>query len=112
MPGTYQHPVDHEFTGGRLFLRRTPEGREPVLQRLRRIEDQVRGPQRMLEQDRHRLDELQPANAVIVAMRKAALLICGQHMTAGVEHVARRANTEAVLEEVEPVLRPAIRKAG
>jgi len=104
--------VDHEFTGGRLFLRRTPEEREPVLQRLRRIEGQVRGPQQMLEQDRHRLDELQQANAVIAAMRMVALLICGQHMAAAVEQAAQRANTEPVLEEVEPVLRLAIRKAG
>ena len=103
--------MDHEFIKGRLFLRRTPDEREPILQRLRRIEGQVRGLQQMLEQDRYCPEELQQANAVIAAMREVALLISGQHLAAGVECAARSADPEAVLEEMKSVLRSAIRQA-
>jgi len=93
-----------------LLLRRTPDEREPILQRLRRIEGQVRGLQEMLERDRYCLDELQQVSAVIAAMREVALLISGQHLAAGIEHAARSDNPQAVLEEVKRVLRSAIRQ--
>ena len=86
--------MEHDFVDGRLFLRRTPEEREPLLQRLRRIEGQVRGLQQMLEQDRHCLDELHQVNAVSAAMREVALLIASQHMAAGVERATRSEDAE------------------
>jgi len=102
--------VDYEFLAGRLYLRRTPEEREPILRRLRRIEGQVRGLQQMLEQDRYCGDELQQINAVVAAMREVTLLIAGQHMTAGVECAGQSVEPAAVLEEVKSVLRSAIKQ--
>ena len=102
--------MQHKFSEGRLFLHRTPEEREPILQRLRRIEGQVRGLQQMLESDRYCLDELQQANAVMAAMREVALLIATQHLSAGVDHAAQSPQRDAVLEEVKSVLRSALKQ--
>jgi DNA-binding FrmR family transcriptional regulator len=101
--------VEHEFVDNRLLLRRTPEERMPILQRLRRIEGQVRGLQQMLEQDRYCLDELQQANAVIAAMREVALLIASQHLVAGVDHAVAGNSQDALLDEMKAVLRAAMR---
>ncbi len=107
--GEYYNHVDYEFSDGRLYLRRTPEEREPLLQRLRRIEGQVRGLHQMLERDRYCGDELQQINAVIAATREVALLIAGQHIAAGVEYAAQTSEPQAVLEEVQSILRTAIK---
>ena len=102
--------MEHEFLDGRLYLHRTAEEREPILQRLRRIEGQVRGLQQMLEQDRYCLDEIQQANAISAAMREVALLISSQHLAAGVEHAVDSSIRTEVLDEVKAVLRAAIRQ--
>jgi DNA-binding FrmR family transcriptional regulator len=102
--------VEHEFTDGRLYLRRTAAEREPILQRLRRIEGQVRGLQQMLEQDRYCLDEIQQANAISAATREVALLISSQHLAAGIDCATGSADQAAVLEEIKAVLRVAIRQ--
>lgn len=102
--------MEYEFKEGRLLLRLTPDEREPILKRLRRIEGQVRGLQQMLEHDRYCGDELQQVNAVIAAMREVALLISGLHMAAGVECAAQSEDPDTVLEEVKSVLRSAIRQ--
>jgi len=83
----------------------------PILQRLRKIEGQVRGLQQMLEQDRYCLDELQQANAVVAAMREVALLIASQHLAAGIDHVVAGNNQDALLDEMKAVLRAAMRNA-
>ena len=102
--------MDHEFVDGRLFLRRAAEEKAPILQRLRRIEGQVRGLQQMLEQDRYCLDEIQQANAINAAMREVVLLISSQHLAAGVEHARQNPGTTDVLDEVKAVLKAAIRQ--
>ncbi|WP_158746471.1 metal-sensitive transcriptional regulator, partial [Acidisphaera sp. L21] len=53
--------MDYEFRDGKLFVSRSPEERDPLLKRLRRIEGQVRGLIQMLEADRYCLDEIQQA---------------------------------------------------
>ena len=102
--------MDHEFTDGRLSLRRTREEREPILRRLRRIEGQVRGLQEMLKRDRYCLEELQQARAVIAAMREVSFLISGQHLAAGIENAAQSDKPQEVLEELKTVMRSAIRQ--
>ena len=102
--------MEHEFVDGRLLLHRTIEEREPILNRLRRIEGQVRGLQQMIEQDRFCLDEIQQANAMCAAMREVIVLISSQHLAAGAEHIARRSNITEVLEDMKAVLRGALRQ--
>jgi DNA-binding FrmR family transcriptional regulator len=102
--------VEHEFVEGRLLLRRTPEEREPILNRLRRIEGQVRGLQQMVEQDRYCGDELQQANAVLAALREVVVLITTQHLMAGAEHMAQSSSTAEISEDLKTVLRGALRQ--
>ena len=94
---------------GRLLLHRSPEEREPLLQRLRRVEGQVRGLHQMLEQDRYCVDELQQINAITAAMREVSLLIVSQHVTAGIDRAVKEGDVEAGVEEVRVVLRTLMR---
>ena len=94
---------------GRLLLHRSPEEREPLLQRLRRVEGQVRGLHQMLEQDRYCVDELQQINAITAAMREVSLMIVSQHVTAGIDRAVKEGDVEAGVEEVRVVLRTLMR---
>ena len=102
--------MDRKFVDGRLLLERTAEEREPLLQRLRRIEGQVRGLQQMLEQDRYCLDELQQINAIVAAIREVSLLIVGQHVSAGLERAIQEGDPGAGVEEMKTILRAALRQ--
>lgn len=101
--------MDYEFQDGKLFVSRSPEEREPIVQRLRRIEGQVRGLVQMLEANRYCLEEVQQANAITSAMREVALLILSSHLDAGVDYAIRSGNAEAITKEVTDVLRAALK---
>lgn len=103
--------MKHEFVDGRLTLRRTPEEREPLLQRLRRIEGQVRGLRQMLEEDRYCLDEIQQANAISAGIREVALLIISQHLSESVEFAAGEGCKELAVQEMIGVIRAALRQS-
>jgi DNA-binding FrmR family transcriptional regulator len=51
-----------------------------ILTRLRRIEGQVRGVQRMVEEDQYCLDVLTQLSAIIAAARTAGLLVLEDHI--------------------------------
>ena len=101
--------MDYEFRDGKLFVSRTREEREPILNRLRRIEGQVRGLIQMVEGDRYCLDEVQQANAVTSAMREVALMILSSHLDAGVDYAVKSGESDAVVAEVTGVLRAALK---
>lgn len=54
--------------------------KDALLKRLRRIEGQVRGVQKMVEDDRYCIDILQQAAAVTAAMDKVALELLTDHV--------------------------------
>ena len=101
--------MEYEFRDGKLFMSRSQEEREPILNRLRRIEGQVRGLTQMLEADRYCLDEVQQANAITAAMREVALLILTSHLDAGVDYAMRSGDSESIIQEVTGVLRAALK---
>ena len=101
----------HEFVDGRLLLRRTSEEREPLLQRLRRIEGQVRGLRQMLEEDRYCRDEMQQVNAITAALREVALLIVSQHLSEGIAFATEGEQRETAIAEMLSVMRAALRQA-
>ena len=76
------------FEDGRLLLRRSPDDRKPLIDRLNRIEGQVRGLKAMIEADRYCGDELQQIKAVTAALRRVAMLISEQHIAAAAERLA------------------------
>ncbi len=102
--------MEHSFVDGRLYLARTPEEREPLLLRLRKIEGQVRGLRQMLEEDRYCLEEVQQANAITAGVREVALMIMGQHLAAGIEFAVESQDVPATLKDLMAVLRAAMRQ--
>ena len=80
------------------------------MQRLRRIEGQVRGVIQMVERDRYCLDKVQQINAVTAAMREVALLIISAHLTAGVDLATHSESAEPAITEMMTLLRAALKQ--
>jgi DNA-binding FrmR family transcriptional regulator len=51
--------MHYEFRGNQLHLYRLPEKKEKLIQRLNRIEGQVRGLRQMIGKDRYSVDAVQ-----------------------------------------------------
>ncbi len=79
-------PVRYDVSEGRLYLRREPEEKQPILSRLARIEGQVRGLRQMVENDRYCGEELQQATAITAALREVSLIVLQDHLNAGIDH--------------------------
>lgn len=94
-------------------MRRSEEEKKPLLQRLNRIEGQVRGLKAMIAEDRYCLDEIQQVNAITAALRELSLIVIGQHVTEGVrfasDHAESEKTVEIAVEDVMRVLRVAMR---
>jgi DNA-binding FrmR family transcriptional regulator len=102
--------MEHEFIDGRLYLRRDAAEREPLVQRLSRVEGQVRGLRQMIEADRYCLDEVQQANAITAAVREVVLLIISQHLTAGIDFAVKSKDQPGAISDMIGVLRAAMRQ--
>ena len=101
--------TESKLIDGRLELRRSEDDKKPLLQRLNRIEGQVRGLRTMIEEDRYCLDEVQQINAVSAALREVALLIISQHVAQGVQLAVREQESDGAVEDVMRVLKAAMR---
>jgi CsoR family transcriptional regulator, copper-sensing transcriptional repressor len=100
-----------ELKNGRLFLHRKNEERDPMLQRLARIEGQVRGLRQMIEADRYCGDELQLASAILAAMREVMRMLVSQHFAAGLRYISDNPDqTAETIIDIEAVLRPLLRE--
>ena len=78
------------------------------LKRLRRIEGQVRGLQRMVEEDAYCIDVLTQVGAVTKALQSLSLQLLDQHMQHCVAEAARiddREGREKVTEAVDAIAR-------
>ncbi|GHE47972.1 hypothetical protein GCM10017673_57180 [Streptosporangium violaceochromogenes] len=69
--------------------------RQDHLRRLRRIEGQIRGLQRMVEQDEYCIDVLTQVSAATSALRSFALRLLEEHMAHCVADAAARGGAEA-----------------
>jgi DNA-binding FrmR family transcriptional regulator len=82
--------------------------KDEVLKRLRRIEGQVRGLSRMVEDDKYCIDILTQINAAQAALRGAALGLLDDHVRHCVrESIREDGGEERVAELVEAVSRMA-----
>ena len=105
--------IEGRVVGEKILLTRDEAAKRPLVQRLNRIEGQVRGLRGMIEEDRYCLDEIQQINAITAALREVALAIIGQHVAAGVRLAAQPDAPEgAAVEDVMRVLRAALRREG
>lgn len=87
---------------------RTPHGythdKEAYLKRLRRIEGQVRGIQRMIEEDKYCIDVLTQISAINKALHAVAIGLLDEHLghcvVGAVESTADGGDPEAVQEKI------------
>ena len=105
--------VEGEVVGDKILLRRDAEAKRPLVQRLNRIEGQIRGLRSMIEEDRYCLDEIQQISALTAALREVALMIISQHVTVGVQIAAEGgADKETALADMVRVLRAGMQYKG
>ncbi|OGO21616.1 MAG: hypothetical protein A2144_04190 [Chloroflexi bacterium RBG_16_50_9] len=64
--------------------------KEKILLRLRRMEGQLKGIQKMVEQDKYCVDVLTQLSSVIAAARKVSSIILGDHIRGCVSDALRR----------------------
>jgi len=65
------------------------------LKRLRRIEGQIRGLQRMVEEDTYCIDVLTQVSAATKALESVALLLLEEHLSHCVSHAIQAGGSEA-----------------
>jgi CsoR family transcriptional regulator, copper-sensing transcriptional repressor len=98
--------IEGVLVGDKIQLKRSDEAKRPLVQRLNRIEGQIRGLRGMIEEDRYCLDEIQQISALTSALREVAVMIIGEHVTAGVRVASEPgADREAALADMVRVLR-------
>jgi DNA-binding FrmR family transcriptional regulator len=80
------------------------EAKRSCLRRLRRIEGQVRGLARMVEQDRYCIDIVTQVSAVRAALRRAEEEILQDHVAHCVEHAIVSGNKREQRRKVEELI--------
>lgn len=80
------------------------EDRQNLLRRLRRIEGQVRGIQRMLEEDRYCVDVLIQLAAVRAALDKVGLALIEDHTRGCVRNALANNQGDEAIDELMDIL--------
>lgn len=80
------------------------QDKEALLNRLRRIEGQVRGLQQMVADDRYCLDVVQQINALTAAAREVALIVLEDHVRGCVTDAVKDDNADPAIREMMTVL--------
>ena len=88
--------------------------KDKILTRLRRMEGQVRGVQRMVEEDQYCVDILTQLSAVIAAARQAGLLILDDHIRGCILGTCQHGHTdqEEMLAELSSAIERFTRTAS
>ena len=92
------------YKDGKVLLHRSADDKKPIVQRLNRIEGQVRGLKAMIDEDRYCVDELTQIKAVISALRVVATTIAEQHVAAGIAMATDRKNPKDTTSDIMKVL--------
>lgn len=94
-----------EFLHDEPIVPRTDEEKEATINRLKRIEGQVRGIQRMVEEDRYCVDILVQISAINAALKKVGFNVAERHMKHCVSHAVQDGEGEQAIEELLDVLK-------
>jgi len=84
--------------------------KDRLLARMRRIEGQSKGIQRMIQDDRYCVDIVQQLSALSAAADKVALMVLQNHIEGCVTDAIRQQQGEAYITELMVVLRRAMRR--
>lgn len=85
------------------------EAKEDMLKRLRRIEGQVKGIQKMIEEDKYCVDILTQVAAVRAAINKVGSLILEKHSVTCIENAASSEDREKALSELAKTMQSFMR---
>lgn len=84
---------------------RTEEEKQAVANRLKRIEGQVRGIQKMVEEDRYCIDILVQISAINAALKKVGFSIAERHTKHCVSDAVQSGNGNEAIDELLDVLK-------
>jgi DNA-binding FrmR family transcriptional regulator len=110
---TLEPPVDETGTGTgteSTFRHSYSRDQSTLIRRLRRIEGQVRGIERMIERREYCVDILQQTAALRAAVDSVALLILEDHVQGCVRTAAEQGDADRYIEEVLDVVRRTLGK--
>ena len=106
---TVEQVGDHE----QASLEHAPHGyigrKDDYLKRLRRIEGQARGLQRMVEEDKYCIDILTQISATTSALEGVALMLLDQHLEHCVVSVSDPEEAQIKLQEASKAIRRLVR---
>lgn len=86
--------------------------RRLLLNRLKRIEGQARGLQRLVDNEAYCLDVLQQVEALTAAADQVALLLIEDHVAGCLRHALESGQGEPYVDEVMAVVRRALGRRG
>ncbi len=81
-----------------------------IQRRMKKIEGQAKGIQRMLQEDRYCIDIVQQLSALAAAADEVSLLILKDHIEGCVSNAIRDEGGEAQIKELMTTIRRAIRR--
>lgn len=84
---------------------RTDAEQKAMINRLKRIEGQVRGVQKMIEEDRYCIDILVQISAIQAALKKAGLAVTERHMKHCVTHAIDNGDGAHAIDELLEVMK-------
>jgi len=84
--------------------------KDSLLARMRKIEGQAKGIQRMIQDDRYCVDIVQQLTALSAAADKVALMVLQNHIEGCVADAIRQQQGESYIKELMAVLRKAMRR--
>ena len=94
-----------EFLHDHPVTPRTKEEKEKVLNRLKRIEGQVRGIQSMVEEDRYCVDILVQTSAIQSALKNVGFAVTERHIKHCVTDAIQKGEGEETIDELMSVLK-------
>ncbi|MBC9874482.1 metal-sensing transcriptional repressor [Macrococcoides bohemicum] len=93
--------MEHQHT----VTPRTEEEKEKMVKRLKRIEGQVRGIQKMIEEDRYCVDILIQISAIESALKQVGFSVTERHMNHCVSDAIKKGEGTESIDELMKVLR-------
>jgi DNA-binding FrmR family transcriptional regulator len=97
-----------QMAGAEHFRHSYTRDRRELLNRLRRIEGQARGLQRLVDGEAYCLDILQQVEALTAAADQVAMLILEDHISGCLAHAIESGEGEPYVDEVMAVVRRAV----
>ena len=113
MAGPIPYPAEARHMASELdttFRQSYSRDQSTLIRRLKRIEGQVRGIERMIERREYCIDILQQTAALRAAVDSVALLVLEDHVQGCVRTAAEHGDADKYIEEVLDVVRRALGK--